>query len=140
MARYDIKENSWGIYQHNPNTTSNIPIRNIKHAQSVVIEGLDKAFVISGRHEVSFANDSWAYYNGMLIYDFKEKTWEHRNTRWGAWMMGVVNHLALGEPSSGYIVGFAGGGREVCTVNSGTNRALITHPYSCTLGGANGSD
>lgn len=57
---------------------------------------------------------SWAYYNGMLIYDFKEGTWEHKDTRWGAWAMGVVNHVAFDNSSSGYILGFAGNVREVC--------------------------
>jgi len=108
MARYDIKQNSWGIFQHNPTTTNNTPIRRIEHAQSITIEGLGKAFVISGRQQ------GGSYYNGMLVYDFKEKTWEHKDTRWGAWKMGVVNHLAFNDSSSGYILGFAGDQREVC--------------------------
>ena len=116
MTRYDIGGNSWGVYQHNPNTTSNIPIRRIKYAQSIMIEALDKAFVIGGAYEETFGNDSWPPYDGMLIYDFKEKTWEHKDTGLGPWVQGVVNHLAFDDPSHGYIVGFGGtgGNRDVC--------------------------
>ena len=109
MARYDIKENSWGIFQHNPTTTDNTAIRRIQHAQSITIEGSGKGFVISGQLQQTKGN-----YNGMLIYDFTEKTWEHKDTRWGAWRMGVVNHLAFNDSSGGYILGFAGAEREVC--------------------------
>jgi len=107
-VRYDIKANSWELFQHNPNTTSNAPIKRIRHAQSIMIKGLDQAFVISGE----IVNDNtWA--NGMLIYDFKGQTWKHKDTKWDNWSMGVVNHLAFDDPSSGYILGFAGQAREV---------------------------
>lgn len=82
----------------------------IKHAQSVMIEGLDKEFVISAEYDGS--NSMVA---GMLIYDFKNQTWESKATNWAEWSMGVVNHLALDNSSSGYILGFSGHSRQVCT-------------------------
>lgn len=111
MVRYDIEENSWGIYQHNPKTTKNTSVTRIQDAQSIIIERLDKAFVISGRRVDSNGVDP--YVNGMLIYDFKKQTWEHKDTRWSTWIQGVVNHLAFDDSSSGYILGLAGDTREV---------------------------
>ena len=73
INRHDIKKNSWGIHQHNPMTTSNILVRRIKYAQSVMVEGLDKAFVIGGGYEKTFGNDDWPPFDGMLIHDFKER-------------------------------------------------------------------
>ena len=75
-----------------------------------MIEASDKAFVIGGEVHAdgSLENEttvSWA--NEMLIYDFKQQTWDYRSTEWG-WSHGVVNHLAFDDPSSGYILGFAG--------------------------------
>lgn len=87
-----------------------MPVKRIKHAQSIMIDGLDKGFVISGE----YSDDYNHYANGMLVYDFKEHTWEHQDTRWANWSMGVVNHLAFDNLSSGYILGFAGHEREVC--------------------------
>lgn len=72
--------------------------------------------MIGGVYEETFENDDWPPYGGMLIYDFKERTWKHRNTRLGTWMKGVVNHLAFEDPFRGYIFGFGGtgGARDVC--------------------------
>lgn len=68
MTSYDIKKDHWGIYQHNPNTTSNTPIRRSLYAQSIVIEELGKGFLISGAHEVAnstfgASNGSWQFFN-----------------------------------------------------------------------------
>jgi len=128
MARYDTNEISWGLFQHNPTTTINTPIsgskdaasitvgpiRRNKYAASITIEELAKAYVISGVQQRGFQVQDWVSYNGMLVYDFNEETWEQKGTRWGAWTMGVVNHLAFNDSSSGYILGFAGDLREVC--------------------------
>ena len=69
-----------------------------------MIEALDKAYVIGGEYEDSSG------VKGMLIYDFKQHTWDYNDTPWERWSFGVVNHLAFDDPSSGpgYIVGFAG--------------------------------
>ena len=72
-----------------------------------MIEALDKAYVING--EFNDKDNSGA--SGMLIYDFKQQTWDYNDTiPWKKWSGGVVNHLAFDNPSSnpGYIVGFAG--------------------------------
>jgi len=139
MASYDMKNNSWRIFQHNPKTTSNMPIKRIASAQSIMIEGLKKAFVIGGREEVDIENQTWTGANGMLIYDLEQKTWEHKGTEWDSWLSGVVNHLAFDTPASGYLLGFAGQDRKVCKPE--TNIALFTHTASyCALGGPNGPD
>ena len=49
----------------------------------------------------------------MLIYDFKKQMWDYKGTNWDQWSRGVVNHLAFDDPAGGYILGFAGKGREV---------------------------
>ena len=104
MSRYDIKSNNWEIFQHNPNTTGNIPIKRISLAQSIMIEALEKAFVINGEYDGDINSPA----KGMLIYDFKMQTWDYKTTRWDRWSQGTVNHLAFDDPSSGYILGFAG--------------------------------
>ena len=73
-----------------------------------MIEALGKAFVINGEYE----NDGSSA-NGMLTYDFKQQTWDYNRTNRASWSMGVVNHLAFDDPSSGYILGFAGRDKEV---------------------------
>ena len=106
MSRYDIRANLWRMFQHNPSTISNTSIKRIKHAQSIMIEASDKAFVIGG------VDDDNINSNEMLIYDFKQQTWDHMRIGW-EWSHGVVNHLAFDDPSGGYILGFAGQARMV---------------------------
>jgi len=103
--KYDIDTNDWSLFQHNPTATGGEAIKRIRHAQSVVIESLNKAFVISGEVE----NDN-TYAVGMKIYDFEKEIWEHQVTPWSAWSNGLANHLAIDDP--GYILGLSGSMRE----------------------------
>ena len=100
-----------------------------------MIEALEKAFVISG--EVDNENSAAS---GMLIYDFKNQTWDRKGTNWDQWLMGVANHLAFDDPSGGYILGFAGKGRQVSKLWH-FKIAPITHTVSYrTIEGPNGLD
>jgi len=52
-------------------------MKRINYAQSIMVEGLDKYFVLGGE-----ATEENRMANGMFIYDFKEQTWEHKDTPW----------------------------------------------------------
>lgn len=84
------------------------PVKRIGYyAQSLMVESVEKAFVINGE----YADDGKPVDRSMLIYDFKTQTWQNETTPWTAWSHGLAHHIPLDD--SGYIVGFAGNGRKV---------------------------
>ena len=73
-----------------------------------MIESLAKAYLIGGE----IVGGNGGFLKGIMIYDFEERTWEHRTTSvWETWTSGVAVHVPVEDP--GYIFAFAGRSKDV---------------------------